>query len=131
LYICAQRNRVACGIAIATPQLYEAGWRAGREGISLYYEKGQCYGIALSQRGVQLWGFSVQSRTKLQGNGLYAFAPWWAFIGLMSVLVAFAARDVAVGMRLARRAAAGLCEHCGYDLRATPDRCPECGAACG
>jgi hypothetical protein len=52
--------------------------------------------------------------------------PYWA---LMLAGLAYPAARLATmgGRRRRRRLAAGLCVNCGYDLRASAGRCPECG----
>lgn len=52
--------------------------------------------------------------------------PHWFAATLLALPVGWVLLDTKK-RRIRRRAAAGLCVHCGYDLRATPDRCPECG----
>jgi hypothetical protein len=52
--------------------------------------------------------------------------PYWS---VALVTAATPAAWAAGRARRRRRAQAGHCPVCGYDLRATPDRCPECGAA--
>ena len=53
-------------------------------------------------------------------------APHWSFALLFGMLPAVWA---VVWLRRRRRFGAGRCSACGYDLRATPERCPECGTA--
>jgi hypothetical protein len=52
---------------------------------------------------------------------------WWAAAIAFSLPLAFRLDDRRRRVKCARRATKGLCVHCGYDLRATPDKCPECG----
>jgi hypothetical protein len=50
---------------------------------------------------------------------------------LIAVLGVVGAYAFYVQRKFKRDAALAVCDHCGYDLRATPDRCPECGRATG
>lgn len=52
--------------------------------------------------------------------------PAWLPVLALAVLPALWVRKVMVP---ARRIARGRCPSCGYDLRATPERCPECGSS--
>jgi hypothetical protein len=46
---------------------------------------------------------------------------------VLLLLVVPAVRIVPRRLVASRRRRAGKCENCGYDLRETPDGCPECG----
>jgi hypothetical protein len=50
--------------------------------------------------------------------------PHWFLVLLFAILPLLRLRSI---LRTRRQNRIGLCQHCGYDLRATPDRCPECG----
>lgn len=55
-----------------------------------------------------------------------AGVPYWFLILMFGVLPVL---WISSRSRRMRRGRVGLCRQCGYDLRASPERCPECGAS--
>jgi hypothetical protein len=84
----------------------------------------------LAGPGLRSLGFRYNSEYSTpDASGTYDFpnasVPHW-FVALVTTLLP--ATRLYLIRRRRRQKRAGLCPACGYDLRATPDRCPECGA---
>ena len=58
-----------------------------------------------------------------------AWLPYWLLALLATPLPLWIVTRHRRALIRERRRARGQCETCGYDLRATPGRCPECGTA--
>lgn len=76
---------------------------------------------------VQLFGELAEKGLRTPAGALrreWWSAPFWAVCPLA---VAPGLSILWSRYRLRRRRSSGLCRSCGYDLRASPERCPECG----
>ena len=78
-------------------------------------------------------GWPVDSRANRAGFALFweptltaVLMPIWLVVLVTAVLPA--CKLLAIRGHASRRRH-GLCQACGYDLRASPERCPECGTA--
>jgi hypothetical protein len=73
-------------------------------------------------------GFSFQWATITGVTGCRILLPMPFVVALLALLPLVDLLVIRPRRRRRYRAAAGLCVRCGYDLRATPAKSPECGA---
>ncbi len=78
----------------------------------LRWNWGSVLGYMYSEGGIQRWSNTV-------------ITLW--FIALMAVFLPLVHLSFFLSRRRKCQRIGGHCCTCGYDLRATPDRCPECG----
>ena len=106
---------VACGVAVA--------WMGGRDSGAM----DELYVLGYAGPYIGLACSVASSEPTWQ-----TFWRGCATLLIVAVLSATLGRLVTMTdseYRVAKRRRAGRCPTCGYDLRASPERCPECGAA--
>jgi hypothetical protein len=102
-----------------------------------------CHDDVTGRRGKIWLGFGASSEDALN-LGLRGVAPgeklgpdyhvWQLYVPSWLPAASFSLLPIwwlVGGSKRQRRVLENHCEKCGYDLRATPDRCPECGTLSG
>lgn len=117
-----QRGRL--DFAVMPPPAIPVGWRFSR------WPRNQPLAFKLSRSGFQSitfrYGMSAGiGKRPIWDGTMHAEAfPLYPLLVLLAIPLCL---WVIAHRRQARRELEGKCPNCGYDLRATSDRCPECG----
>jgi len=114
-------------IITADPRIF-AGPPTGRWVIQM----GRAQVNSVPARQTQYLGFAFHIRhfkdALTANSSVMAVIPYW-FIALGAAVPPAVCLRLQSSARRRLRASRGQCLRCGYDLRASPERCPECGAA--
>jgi hypothetical protein len=116
--------RITWGDLVAHYDSPTAGWD-----ISLWSPEDVHYTFVADLGSGTLMGFGYEKRrfdtAEVQS---VLTAPYWALAVASGIIPLVGTWRWLFNRRQVRRRAAGQCPSCGYDLRATPERCPECGS---
>ena len=107
-------------------------WPASEDQSSHKWSWGDLWFHVWNTRNTDVLRVGSATAAAPQGGSFSAIIPYWSLAVLCAVLPALWAlkrrRRRARQKRLLERE---CCRNCGYDLRGTPARCPECGAPVG
>ena len=106
------------GVGSAVGQVVVWWGRTGGQDLPLYWNRH----FPKPDEATMRWGFGWQRFASTSS----VYVPYWF---LMLVALVQPALMIARRHRARRGVRLGLCGVCGYDLRASRERCPECGTA--
>jgi hypothetical protein len=113
---------------VSVPYVFTQGWNyitRPSAWTATSGDKPSSFGSLPRARSFSFLGFGYIDNVPPPASARIIHIPHWFAALLFAIFPAIRLRSILRTRRLNR---AGLCERCGYDLRATPDRCPECGA---
>lgn len=112
-------------------------WAGGSDGRRFVMTNGSAIEFSTGMHAFGTWDSSGVVKYKywagfhdlhFASGARFLIVPYWPIVLILSSMsLIFASREVC-DLRSRRRTMRGLCRVCGYDLRASGHRCPECGA---